>query len=58
MQLLDLLSAAGSEELEPTQASGKGRGPLYPEVRFNYFSWSTILIRFSVPIHSDPHGRC
>lgn len=31
-QLLDLLSATGSDELEPTAAAAAGRGALYPEV--------------------------
>ncbi|EIM90480.1 RNB-domain-containing protein [Stereum hirsutum FP-91666 SS1] len=30
-QLLDLLSATGSDELEPTAAAAAGRGALYPE---------------------------
>lgn len=31
-QLLDLLSATGSDEIETTKAAG-GKQPLYPEVR-------------------------
>ena len=31
--LLDLLSAAGSEEIEPTRKAEASMGALYPEVR-------------------------
>lgn len=40
-QLLDLLSAVGSDTIEPTKAAG-GRQPLYPDVRviLPYFSFA------------------
>lgn len=34
-QLLDLLAAVGSEDLEPTRAAA-GRQVLYPDVRFSH----------------------
>ena len=36
-QLLDLLAAVGSEDLEPTRAAA-GRQVLYPDVRFSHVS--------------------
>jgi hypothetical protein len=34
-QLLDLLAAVGSEDMEPTRAAA-GRQVLYPDVRFSH----------------------
>ena len=51
-QLLDLLAAVGSEDMEPTRAAA-GRQVLYADVRFSYHrlfvcffgltSWSSIF---------------
>ena len=38
VKLLDLLSAAGDNEIEPTKAASAGRGALYPDVSLIYFS--------------------
>ena len=42
-QLLDLLAAVGSGDLEPTRAAA-GRQVLYPDVRFSH------IIRFLIDI--------
>ena len=45
VKLLDLLSAAGDNEIEPTKAASAGRGALYPDVSLIYFSISPYFSR-------------
>lgn len=47
-QLLDLLSAAGSDDIEPTKAAA-GRQALYPDVRRHaaFFSFFLLMLPLS-----------
>ena len=50
-QLLDLLAAVGSEDMEPTRAAA-GRQVLYPDVRFSYVTF-IFCLTFVVQVSSN-----